>query len=199
LPGDYEVSAYIHKRDFFGRREFLDKVSFFQKVNTVPPSEKQKEKAEKEQKESSSNSDTNNQVTNYTGGRTQEELANLAKDPAHGDSIRPIDIEKGKHEAEIGLDLEQKGLLKKIVRDPSGKSEFIDEKGQLWDIKSFNSNYKPKKGGYRLDKAILTIEKSLAEKENVIIETTNMSKSHIQELKNEILKRGLENKIIYWP
>ena len=54
-------------------------------------------------------------------------------------------------------------------------AEFIDGNGQAWDIKSFNSNYKPNKGGFRLDKAMNTIKKSLDENENVIVDTSNMS------------------------
>ena len=62
----------------------------------------------------------------------------MAKDPAHEGSQRPIDIIKGKHEAEVGLDLEKRGLLRKIKRDPTGKAEFIEENGVKWDVKSFN-------------------------------------------------------------
>ncbi len=45
---------------------------------------------------------------------------------------------------ELGID------IRPIVRDPSGKA-FFDANGQAWDVKSFNSNFKPKKGGYTLE------------------------------------------------
>ena len=135
----------------------------------------------------------------YTGGRTEQELKALAEDPAHSGSTRTIDIEKGQHEARIGLELEERGFLKNITRDPTGKAEFIDGNGQAWDIKSFNSNYKPNKGGFRLDKAMNTIKKSLAENENVIVDTSNMSPEHIIELTTEIRNQGLENNILFWP
>ena len=80
-----------------------------------------------------------------------------------------------------------------------GKAEFIDGNGQAWDVKSFNSNYKPNKGGFRLDKAMHTINKSLSENENVIIDTSNMSPEHIIELTTEIKNQGLENNILFWP
>jgi len=133
----------------------------------------------------------------YTGGRTEKELKALAEDPAHNGSTRPIDIAKGKHEAKVGLELEERGSLKSITRDATGKAEFIDGDGQAWDIKSFNSNYKPNKGGFRLDKAMNTINKSLSENENVIIDTSNMSSEHISELIAEIKKHGIE-KIFYF-
>lgn len=136
----------------------------------------------------------------YTGGRTEQELESLALDPAHSGSNRPIDIEKGQHEARVGLELEERGELKNIVRDSTGKAEFIDGNGhQPWDVKSFNSNYKPNKGGFRLDKAMNTINKSLEEGENVIIDTTNMTSEHVSELIEEIQKQGLENNILFWP
>ncbi|WP_207706006.1 hypothetical protein, partial [Clostridium sp. HBUAS56010] len=90
---------------------------------------------------------------NYTGGRASNELDSLAKDPAHTGSNRPIDIEKGIHERTVGLNVEESGKIKgPIVRDPSGKAEFFDANGQAWDVKSFNSNFKPKKGGYTLER-----------------------------------------------
>ena len=135
----------------------------------------------------------------YTGGRTEQELKALMEDPAHSGSTRPIDIEKGQHEARVGLELEERGDLKNITRDATGKAEFIDGNGQAWDVKSFNSNYKPNKGGFRLDKAMNTIKKSLSENENVIVDTSNMSPEHIIELTTEIKNQGLENNILFWP
>lgn len=126
-------------------------------------------------------------------------MESLALDPAHSGSNRPIDIEKGQHEARVGLELEERGKLKNIVRDPTGKAEFIEDNGQAWDMKSFNSNYKPNKGGFRLDKAMNTINKSLEEGENVIIDTINMTPEHISELIEEIQRQGLENNILFWP
>ena len=135
----------------------------------------------------------------YTGGRTEQELKALEEDPAHSGSTRPIDIEKGQHEARVGLELEERGSLSNITRDATGKAEFIDGNGQAWDVKSFNSNYKPNKGGFRLDKAMNTIKKSLFENENVIVDTSNMSPEHIIELITEIKNQGLQNNILFWP
>ena len=106
--------------------------------------------------------DITNAAEKYTGDRTEAELEALAKDPAHTGSKRAVDIAKEQHEAEVGLDLEKKGLLKDIIRDETGKAEFIESTGTKWDIKGFNSNFTPKKGGFKLDKAMGLIEDSLA-------------------------------------
>lgn len=61
------------------------------------------------------------------------------------------------------------------------------------------SSHFSNKGGFRLDKAMHTINKSLSENENVIIDTSNMSPEHIIELTTEIKNQGLENNILFWP
>ena len=107
---------------------------------------------------------------NYTGGRTKAELDALADDPAHMGSKRQVDIEKGIHEQKVGLGVEESGKIKgPITRDPSGKAEFFDADGQAWDVKSFNSYYKPKQGGFTLQSAMRSINKSLSEGEHVIL------------------------------
>lgn len=136
---------------------------------------------------------------NYTGGRSKEELEALAKDPSHYKATRDIDINKGIHEREVGLALEEQGLLKgPITRDLSGKAEFIDANGQKWDVKSFNSNYPPSKGGYTLNDSMKKINKSLAENENVILDTTYLKKEHEEELIGELKNKHLMDKIIIY-
>jgi len=44
-----------------------------------------------------------------------------------------------------------------------------------------------------------SIKDSLAENENVILDTTNMSEAHRAELLSEISKEGLKDNIILWP
>ena len=144
--------------------------------------------------------DKYDEAGNYTGGRSKAELEKLADDPAHAGSKRPDDINQGLLEQKIGLGLEEKGKLKgPITRDPSGKSEFFDADGQAWDVKSFNSNFKPKKGGYTLQKSMKSIKDSLEENENVILDTTNMTEAHKEELLSEISKERLMDNIILWP
>ncbi|WP_297429687.1 hypothetical protein [Clostridium sp.] len=155
-----------------------------------------------EEKEAILNDWSNNLSENsYTGGRSNEEIQSLADDPAHKGANRIIDIQKGMHEAEVGLDLERTGKLKDIVRDPTGKAEFFEDggSGQKWDVKSFNSNFSPKKGGSTLDSAMDEIYGSLEEGEYVIVDVSQMSQEHISLLFEELEKQGLMNKIIKWP
>ena len=138
-------------------------------------------------------------IGDYRGNRTKEQFDDLAKDPAHKNSIRPDDIKQGEMERNIGLSLEKAGRLDNILRDPTGKAEFIDSSGQKWDIKSFNSNYPARKGGFSLKKAMESIYGEINSGENVIIDTSNISSKHLIELKNAINLNGLEDSIIFWP
>nr|WP_294495338.1 hypothetical protein [uncultured Anaerosporobacter sp.] len=137
---------------------------------------------------------------NYTGGRNQAELDTLARDPAHAGSTRQYDIDQGILEQKIGLSLEESGKVPgPLTRDPSGAAEFFDSTGQAWDVKSFNSNYKPSKGGYTLQKSMDSILDSLGKNENVMLDTSNLSLAHKTELLNELSKQGLMDKVILWP
>jgi hypothetical protein len=124
--------------------------------------------------------------------RTQAELDDLAKDPARGNKM---DI-KSIREREVGLELETKGKVGKLIRDTSGKAEFIDTTtGKKWDVKAFNSNFAPK--GYNLTDAIKNIKRSIAHDENVMLDTSNLKPSDLAELLEEINKQGLSDKVIY--
>ncbi len=116
--------------------------------------------------------------------RTPDEYEDLARDPDHNFNID----DKTRIERQAGLELEVRGdLTGPIVRDPvTGRGEFIDGNGQVWDVKGFNSNFPPKKGGFRLDKAMADIEDELSKGENVILDTTKLSQDHIEQLKNAI-------------
>jgi hypothetical protein len=128
--------------------------------------------------------------------RTQAELDDLARDPAHGNQIEP----KGIHERQVGLTLEGRGDLKPpIKRDPSGAAEFIDGDGVKWDIKGFNSNFPPKKGGFSLNRDLGKIEAELNKGENVILDTTQLSSVHIQQLRDAIEAKGWSGKIRWYP
>ncbi|OKP85337.1 hypothetical protein A3842_07285 [Paenibacillus sp. P3E] len=75
---------------------------------------------------------------NYTSGRTQKELDDLARDPASNEKIEPKNI----REREVGLAVEERGQLGKLIRDPQAENgaEFIDtSSGLKWDVKSFES------------------------------------------------------------
>ncbi len=141
-------------------------------------------------------------IGEYKGNRTQEQYKDLANDPAHQGSKNPYDIAQGELERNVGLSLEKGGRLKNIIRDPSGKAEFIENygKGKKWDVKSFNSNFKPKKGGFKLETAMAKIAKEIEiDGENVIVDTTNMSSEHISMLKIAVEEKGFTENVIFWP
>jgi hypothetical protein len=131
----------------------------------------------------------------------QRHVQDLAYDPA-----RKVSDTKSKHEAAIGLDLERSGKLPgPIRRDPEGRAEFIDATDQLWDIKSFNSNYPPASGGYTRSASMELISRELnkredGKKENVILDTTNLSPQDEQDLRAAINTRpDWSGRIIWWP
>ncbi|HIW32719.1 MAG TPA: hypothetical protein IAA29_08020 [Candidatus Paenibacillus intestinavium] len=128
-----------------------------------------------------------------TSTRTQVELDALATDPAIGNKITPKTIA----EREVGLGLEARGEVSGLVRDPSGKAEFIDSSGQKWDVKAFNSNFAPK--GYNLSDAMTNIRKSISDGENVMLDARNLSQEHLSELKDELVRTGLINNVKIWP
>ena len=129
-------------------------------------------------------------------GRTETEYEILAKDPAHGGRSNA----KNEQERLVGLELEQRGAVPgKLTRDPSGAAEFIDGTGQKWDVKGFNSSFKPSKGGFNLQVDAGKIDKSLKQGENVMVDTSRMAPPDVTALKTEGETRGWGNKVIYWP
>jgi hypothetical protein len=126
--------------------------------------------------------------------RTQADLDALASDPAHGGKIGAKSIA----EREVGLGIEAQGKVNSIVRDPSGSAEFIDSlTGQKWDVKAFNSQYAPK--GYNLTDAMANINNSLANGENVMLDTRNLNAVDLHELTSEIEKQGMSSNVLLWP
>ena len=129
------------------------------------------------------------------GSYSQSEYDALAADPSHANAIGP----KGRQERQVGLNAERKGLLPgSITRDPTGAAEFIDGAGQAWDVKGFNSNPIHHRGRFNVRKDADNVDKSLAKKENVIIDTTMMSQRDIESLRAEGILRGWGNRVI-WP
>ncbi|WP_127111685.1 hypothetical protein [Shimia sediminis] len=128
--------------------------------------------------------------------RSAEEFEALAADPARGGVIN----EKGEQERRIGLGAEQDGLLPgPIVRDPSGGAEFIDADGQAWDVKGFRSDFPAKTGGFDVEKDVAKVERELASGHNVIIDTENLSEADLAALRIEIERRGISERVVYWP
>jgi Domain of unknown function (DUF4157) len=125
------------------------------------------------------------------------DLDDLARDPAHGNQIGP----KSLHERRVGLDLESRGDLPgPIRRDPNpAGGEFIDANGVVWDIKGFNSNFPPRKGGFEINRSLADIQGELNKGENVILDTSNLSQAHLQQLRAGVTQNGWGNRILWWP
>lgn len=124
---------------------------------------------------------------------SQGRLEELARDPAHGGRI----TEGSAQEARAAQGLEDSGQLPRVQRDPTGGADFIDETGQAWDVKGFNSQY-PK--GYDLESATTKIATSLRDGENVILDTTKMSPADVSELRSAVeANPDWAGKILWWP
>ncbi|MBK1809439.1 hypothetical protein JHL18_02100 [Clostridium sp. YIM B02505] len=143
----------------------------------------------------------------YTGGRTQVELDDLARDPSHGFKIE----EQGLKEREIGLALEERGDLGRIIRDTQidKGAEFIDTTtGLKWDVKSFESYpmgrngipiTKVKKGAFSVDKGMEKIYGEFDKGNNIIIDKRLLIPEHIIQLKEAIKEAGIGDRIIWYP
>ncbi|MEN1990854.1 hypothetical protein RSX24_032160, partial [Paenibacillus sp. ES5-4] len=138
----------------------------------------------------------------YTGGRTQEELDDLARDPSHAGRTE----EQGIKEREVGLDLEEQGILGRIVRDPQADkgSDLIDiTTGIKWDVKSFESyphgHTSPKKGAFTVKRAMDKIYGEFEKGNSVIIDTRELVPEHIQQLRKAIEEDGIADRIIWYP
>lgn len=120
-------------------------------------------------------------------------LTELARDPAHGGRI----TEGSRQEARVALDLDSSGRLPGLERSAQPEADFVDPSGQLWDVKGYNSAYA---NGYDLDRAMVTVNESIRGGENVILDTTKMSPTHIDELRAAVGARPeWAGKIVWWP
>ncbi|MCP3776151.1 phage late control D family protein [Paenibacillus sp. MZ04-78.2] len=143
----------------------------------------------------------------YNGRRNQEELDDLARDPASAGKIEPKNI----REREVGLAVEERGDLGRIIRDPQAENgaEFIDTTtGLKWDVKSFESYpsgdngvpiTNPKKGAFTIQQGMKKLQKEFNNGNNVIIDTRKMEPEHIEQLKKAIDEAGAVNRIIWYP
>jgi hypothetical protein len=122
-------------------------------------------------------------------------LGALAEDPDHDGQVSP----KSLHEAVAGLALEQKGppagLQGPITRDlVSGRGEFVEANGVVWDMKSPISyipgtQIKPRKGGFDLNNEMQDLEQELDKGENVILDATYLDPGDKAALQAEIARK----------
>lgn len=127
--------------------------------------------------------------------RSEKEYEDLARDPAHGGAISDKTI----REREVGVGLEEAGEVPgPITRDPTGGSEFIDANGQAWDVKGFNSNFPPRKGGFDLMRDAGKIDSALATGENIMLDTAKLTAEHADLLRAEGITRGWGDRVKFW-
>ena len=137
----------------------------------------------------------------YTGGRTQAELDDLARDPSHAFRIE----EQGIKERQIGLELEERKKLGHIIRDiqENNGAEFIDTTtGVKWDVKSFesypNGHTEPRKGAFTISNAMKRLNSEFNKNHNVIIDVRGLIPEHIDALKRAIEEAGVSDRIIWY-
>lgn len=140
----------------------------------------------------------------YTGGRTQEELDDLAYDPHKKKSTEGSEVER-----EVILSLEEEGVVKKVIRDTVGQGDYIDEiTGLKYDIKSFqsypldnkgNKITNPRGGAFKLSNAMKDIHKEFDKNgmDFVIINTRKLEEEHIKQLTEALKIEGLYEKVIW--
>jgi hypothetical protein len=135
------------------------------------------------------------EATKY--GRTREEYADLARDPAQGGKITP----KTRMERKIGLESERAGVLRgPITRDPDREGgEFIDADGQSWDVKGFVSNTPTPRGRFNLEKSVVAIREEIDKGEKVILDTSKLTAEHADMLRVAIEQAGLAEHVRWWP
>ena len=101
---------------------------------------------------------------------------------------------------EVGTALEGTGVLPGPIRhDPTGAAEFIDGNGQDWDVKSFRSDFPANRGGFDLETDMGKVEKELRSQHNVIVDTGRMTETDVEALRAEVARRGLNDKVVFWP
>ncbi len=128
--------------------------------------------------------------------RTRQALDDLARDPAHNGKVTP----GSPGERQVGLALEARGDVPgPIQRDPSGKADFLDGLGTKWDVKSFNSGFPPGKGGFSAARDAGKVDKSLAQGENVMLDTSKMTLADVAALRAEGAARNWGDKVKWWP
>jgi hypothetical protein len=123
-------------------------------------------------------------------------LQELAKDPAQGGKITPKTLQ----EAKVGLACEENGKIPgPITRDPSGAAEFIDGNGTPWDVKGFNSQFPPEKGGFDVATDLARVQGEVQSGENVIVDTTKMTPADVTSLQSAVDSAGLGKNVVWYP
>lgn len=98
----------------------------------------------------------------------------LASDPAHGGKVSNSSVEEGA----VGLLAETSGLVHGFEREGTGKSEFVDSSGQMWDVKSPISPMPSQKWVFNANHQLDLVRKEISGGENVLL---NLSRCNEQD------------------
>jgi Flp pilus assembly pilin Flp len=158
-----------------------------------------------------------------SGGQTERErrLEELSYDPDRKQAGA-----KGRAEAEAALGLEDRGEIPGRLRRPDPKAgeagDFIDAKGQRWDVKAphnresliakikadavaegrpeprVNPNHKVK-GEHNLETTLKALHRELNVGENVIFDTRNITAAETAELRASAREANLESRVKFYP
>jgi len=118
----------------------------------------------------------------------------LSYDPAH----RGV-THNSEEEAMLGLALERAGRIPApIVRDASGRAEFIDAKGVRWDVKAFRS-FTPSGEKMDIQKAVEKVDGEFLSGENVILDTRRLTPEDLNVLKFHIGITHNQKRVLWYP
>lgn len=124
-------------------------------------------------------------------GYTEPEYDALAEDPDHAGQVD----DNSQWERSSLLDAEERGLVPgKQERGPKG-TESLDGTGQAWDVKSFDSSFPPRQGGFTPARAIANVEKKLGQGTNVLVDTRWMKPADVQALKQAAVARNWGDRV----
>jgi hypothetical protein len=145
-------------------------------------------------------------------GKHSEKFAETAPDPDHNGRV----TRGSSDEARIALDLEERGLGPfERPKDANGnlvpgKGDFVDAKGQAWDMKGAHSDWPPDvpehvKNGRPFPNAYSeqwfrdTVQDQFGRGRNVIMDTRNASAADIANMKQIVDREGWGGRIIWYP
>ena len=124
--------------------------------------------------------------------RTAQDLEDLARDPANRFQVDA----KSLHERDVGLDLEQRGVLQGPIRRDieRDRAEFLDINNVPWDIKGFTA------ASFDETVALAQIEAELGKGENVILDLSALTGPQQQTLRDAFTKRpSWHGRVVFWP
>lgn len=116
-------------------------------------------------------------------------LRELSRDPASGGAV---DADTWA-EAEVGLGLEKKGLVRGLTRSPNPGEEFLDSARRAWDVKAFRSS------NFNLEKAMANINRELRAGENVMLDTRHLTAEQFVKLDEALQAAGQSGRVLWWP